>query len=132
MTVFDDRQRNVQCIREVGRPRATGRLQMKTRIDSQQVTNALHATGSSDPDVLFACKEELLAGSRRLRATAAASIFGGAAISLTLFGAVVGVPAIRRGLAMKRCAAENARTVESTYRAYLAKAAEKRRKRVPE
>lgn len=128
MTVFTGVLRNVQCIHEVDSRRVMGRLQMKTKIDSQQVTNALHATGSSDPDVLFACKEELLAGNRRLRATAAASIFGGVAISLTLVGAVVGVPAIRRGLAMKRRAAENSRLVESAYCAYLARTAEERKK----
>jgi hypothetical protein len=96
-------------------------------IDSRQVTAALHATGSSDPDVLFARKEELLACTKKMSTTATASILGGVAMSLTVVGAIVGIPAIRRGLALRNCAAGNVKTVESAYYEYLAGTAGKRK-----
>jgi 3-oxoacyl-(acyl-carrier-protein) synthase len=99
-----------------------------TTIDSRQVTAALHATGSSDPDVLFARKEELLDRTRKMIVTATASIVGGLAMSLTLVGAIIGIPVIRRGLVMRKCATENAKTVESAYLEYVAEAARRQTK----
>jgi hypothetical protein len=37
------------------------------RMEKQQVIGSLKATGSTDPDVLFAKKEEMLIGSRRMK-----------------------------------------------------------------
>ena len=93
---------------------------------SQQVTAAFEATGSSDPDVLFGRKEELLDGARSMSRAATAQIIGGLALSLTIVGAVVGVPTIRRGLAARKNIAESKHVVECAYREYLAKIARKR------
>jgi hypothetical protein len=90
-----------------------------------QVTAALDATASSDPDVLFARKEELLADARRMSFAACVEVVAGLAASLTIVGAIVGVPAIRRGLARRKAIAASVEAVESGYSAYLVKIADK-------
>ena len=96
-------------------------------IDERRVSDALYATGSSDPDILYARKEELLAATDKLRATGALTILWGVGLSLTIVGSAIGVPAVRRGMALRKCAAANARTIESAFGAYLARLAERRR-----
>ncbi|HYI97119.1 MAG TPA: hypothetical protein VEX68_26490 [Bryobacteraceae bacterium] len=96
-------------------------------IESRQVTAALESTGSSDPDVLFARKEELLARTREMNNAATTEILAGIAISVTIAGAFLGIPAIRRGLARRRSVAESVKTVEAAYCAYLMATAEKRK-----
>jgi hypothetical protein len=88
-------------------------------IDARQVTAALESTGSSDPDVLFARKEELLDRARQTKSSATAEIIGGIALSVTILGAFLGVPAIARGLARRKSVAESVDVVESAYCAYL-------------
>jgi hypothetical protein len=67
------------------------------KLEKQQVIGALKATGSSDPDVLFARKEELLAESKKVKILGIAPIIVGVVVSLSIIGAVVGIPAILSG-----------------------------------
>ena len=92
----------------------------------QQITAALESTCSSDPDVLFARREELLADTRKMSTAATFRIIAGFAVSLTVVGAIVGVPAIRRGLGMRKRVAATTEAVESAYSAYLGRLADKR------
>src|SRR4051812_47463178 len=108
--------RIVQCIRRIGWFTVMVSTDLKAMVlDLRQVAAALHATGSSDPDVLFARKEELLALSRKMHVTAALTIVWGLVISLTLIGAVNGISAVRRGIALRKCAAGNVKTIEAAY-----------------
>lgn len=93
--------------------------QHASAMDARRVTAALEATGSSDPDVLFGRKQELLAHARRPNAAALAEIIGGVALSATIVGAFLGVPAIGRGLARRKSIAQSLKVVESAYCAYL-------------
>lgn len=115
MTVMQALRRNAQCIR--------------MSVDSafvKQVTVAFAATGSSDPDVLFARREELLAQTRRLRNGALADIVLGVMLTLTLVGAFVGVPLVSRGRAKQKIVAEYSKAVDLAYTAYLLETAGRR------
>jgi hypothetical protein len=87
---------------------------------------AFAATGSSDPDVLFARKEELLAQIRRLRSAALTDIVVGVMLSFTLVGAFVGVSIVNRGRAKQKIVAEYTKAVDLAYKAYLIETAGRR------
>ena len=72
------------------------------RIEKQQVIGSLKATGSADPDVLFAKKEEMLIESRRMKFLPTFAYVVGGAMSVTIVGAVVGIPVILFGRAVKK------------------------------
>jgi hypothetical protein len=90
------------------------------KLEKQQVIGALKATGSSDPDVLYARKEELLAESRKMKLLGIFPIIVGVAMSLTVIGAVVGIPVILFGLFVKKRIRTNIETAESALAEYLA------------
>lgn len=90
------------------------------QIERHQVLGALKATGSSDADVLFARKEELLAETRRMELVGIASIVVGGLISLTIVGAVVGVPAILFGRSIRKQIRANVENAESIYAEFVA------------
>ncbi len=90
------------------------------KLERQQVIGALKATGSSDPDVLYARKEELLAPSRSMKLLGIAPIIVGIAMSLTIIGAVVGIPAICFGFFIRKRIRTNIRTAESALSEYTA------------
>lgn len=89
------------------------------KIEKQQVIGALKATGSSDADVLFARKEEMLTESRKMKLLGIFPILVGVDMSLTIIGAVVGVPAISFGLWVKKRMKNNIRTADEAYQEYL-------------
>lgn len=90
------------------------------KLEKQQVIGALKATGSSDPDVLYARKEELLVGSKSMKLLGIAPIIVGVAMSLTIIGAVVGIPAIRFGFFVRKRIRTNIQTAESALAEYTA------------
>ena len=90
------------------------------QIEKQQVAGALKATGSSDPDILYARKEELLAETRRMKLLGVAPIIVGIAMCLTIIGAVVGLPAIFFGMWVRKRIKNNIRNVEEVYAEYIA------------
>lgn len=90
------------------------------KIERQQVIGALKATGSSDPDVLYARKEELLIESRRMKLLGIFPVIVGVAMSLTVIGAVVGIPVILFGLSVKKRIRTNIETADATVAEYLA------------
>ena len=95
-------------------------------IDRQQAIDALRSTGSSDPDVLCARKEELLNRIRKMKLFAITQMIVGIVVSLTIIGAIVGVPLMIRGLALKRCAEASDNAVETTYEEYVNAAAKRK------
>lgn len=85
-----------------------------------QVIGALKATNSTDPDVLLAAKEDLLDQYRPLKMMSMVPILCGGLISLTILGAVIGIPLIVLGFFLRRKCKRNMATVESAYDEYLA------------
>lgn len=88
-------------------------------IDRQQAVDALRSTGSSDPDVLYARKEELLSRTRKMKLLAITQIGVGTLLSLTIVAAIIGVPLIIQGVTRVRCARASIESVETTYEEYV-------------
>lgn len=88
-------------------------------LDRQQVTAALKAAGSTDADILFARKEELLAESRNRNFLGVLPIVIGIALCLTLVGAVAGIPAILYGRRVRKQIRANIEIAESAYAEYV-------------
>jgi uncharacterized protein DUF5362 len=84
-----------------------------------QVIGALKATGSTDPDVLFAAKQDLLDQYKPLKTMSWIPIICGALICLTLIGAIGGVPMILLGWWLRRKCNRNIATVEEGFADYL-------------
>lgn len=90
------------------------------KVEKQQVFGALKACGSHDPDVLYARKEELLADSKKMKLLGIIPIIVGAAVCLTIIGAVVGIPAIVFGMWVRKRIRTNIETANSAYSEYMA------------
>lgn len=92
------------------------------KIEKQQVIGALKSTSSSDPDILFARKEELLAPTRAMKMMGTFPLIMGSFMTLTIIGAVVGIPFIFFGLFVRkriRINVENAEAALADYTASL-------------
>lgn len=89
------------------------------KLDKQQVLGALKATGSTDPDVLYARKEEMLAESRRMKLLGIGPIVVGTAMTLTIIGAVVGIPIVIFGVTMRNRIKRNTKLAEEAYTEYV-------------
>jgi hypothetical protein len=89
------------------------------RLDRQQVLGALKSTGSSDPDVLYARKEELLTDTRRMKMLGTLPIIIGVICTITIIGAVAGIPALIFGIVMRRRIKSNFRIADEVYAEYV-------------
>jgi hypothetical protein len=85
-----------------------------------QIVGALKAASSTNPDVLLHVKEDLLDQYRPLKMMSVVPIFCGVLISLTVIGALIGVPLVILGIFLRRKCKRNMATVESAYEEYLA------------
>jgi len=84
-----------------------------------QIIGALKAANSTDADVLLHVKEDLLDQYRPLKMMSMVPILCGGLISLTVIGAIVGIPLIVLGFFLRRKCKRNMATVESAYDEYL-------------
>lgn len=89
------------------------------KLEKQQVTGALKATRSNDPDVLFAKKEELLFETRRLKLLGIMPIIVGGAMSLTIIGAFVGIPIMIFGFWMRSRIKRNTANADEALAEYI-------------
>ena len=87
---------------------------------TQAVTRRLKATGSTDPDVLFAAREELAAPFKRHRIVCLLIIVAGTLVCCTLVLVPIGVPAVLYGVRHHRRTRANLATIESAHVAYVA------------
>jgi hypothetical protein len=85
-----------------------------------QIVGALKAANSTDPDVLLHVKEDLLDQYRPLKMMSLVPIVCGVLISLTIIGAIIGIPLVILGIFLRRKCSRNIATVESAYEEYLA------------
>jgi len=87
---------------------------------AQAVTRRLHATGSSDPDVLYAARQELAAPYARHRVIALLIIVGAAFTCLTVMLVPLGVPLIVVGIRHRRRCTANLATIVTAHAQYVA------------
>jgi hypothetical protein len=87
---------------------------------AQQVVGVLKATGSTDPDVLYAAKEEYGSTFATQRFQGLGFLITGALSSLTIILAIIGVPVAIFGWWMWQKGKRNVALVEASYANYLA------------
>jgi uncharacterized protein DUF5362 len=89
------------------------------KLDKQMVIGALKATGSNDPDVLYARKEAMLAEGEKYKLLGVVPIIVGVVMSITIIGAVVGIPAILFALSVRKTLKHNKEIAAAAYTEYL-------------
>lgn len=94
-----------------------------TKLDKQQVIGNLRATGSTDRDVLYAKKEEILAETRRLKLLGIVPIVVGILMTVTVIGAIVGIPMIVVGVLVRKSYNHNLAITDEALSEYLQKLA---------
>lgn len=87
---------------------------------AQDVIRRLRATGSSDPDVLYAAKQELSAPFDRHRIVCLWIIIAGTLVCCTVVLAPFGVPAVLYGVRRRRRTRENLVTIATAHAEYVA------------
>lgn len=90
-----------------------------TRLSHQQVIGTLRSTGSINPDVLFAKKEELLAETRRLKLLGVVPLIAGTILTVTLIGGIVGVPMLIVGFSVRSAYKHNIALTDAALAEYL-------------
>jgi hypothetical protein len=89
------------------------------KLTHQQVIGALRSTGSTDTDVLFAKKEELLTETRRMKLLTIAPLIIGGILTVSLIGAIVGIPAIIFGWLVRKTYNHNIATADAALAEYM-------------
>jgi hypothetical protein len=87
---------------------------------AQEVVRRLRATGSSDPDVLYAAREELSAPFDRHRRRSALVVTAGVLVCLTIVLIPVGVAIVIAGVRYRRQCALNLAIIETAHTRYVA------------
>jgi Family of unknown function (DUF5362) len=84
----------------------------------QEVVLALKSTGASDEDVLYAAKSEFAEPFRYQKIWGVCLVAFGVALSLTLIGALLGIPIAVVGLWIWRKGQRNLTVVDTAYSKY--------------
>jgi hypothetical protein len=84
----------------------------------QEVVLALKSTGASDEDVLYAAKSEFAEPFRYQKIWGVCLVAFGVALSLTLIGALLGIPIAAVGLWIWRKGTRNLTVVDTAYSQY--------------
>ena len=95
---------------------ATASFSLVTR---QQVLGALKATGSKDPDVLYAAKQALLEPVKPLKFIGRWAYITGGLATLLILAAIIGISLIFFGWWARRRGIGNIATIESAFSEYL-------------
>lgn len=91
-----------------------------TALDARGVLGTLKAGGATDPDVLHAEKETLLAPQKNLKKLAMISGGIGALFTITIFMAWFGIPVLLFAWWLWRVQAKNTAAVEDGFNQYVA------------
>ena len=91
-----------------------------TKVDQQTIFGMFKSAASHDPDVLYAQKETLLGPYKNLKRLATLGAAIGAFLTITVVGAIVGIPSMLGAWWLWRFQAKNADAVEAGYAQYLA------------
>jgi hypothetical protein len=89
------------------------------KLDKQSVIGALKATGSRDPDVLYAQKNQLLTAPKHLKLLGMILMVGGAFFTITVILAIAGIPFAIFGWFCWSFGKKNIAAVEEGYAEYL-------------
>lgn len=87
---------------------------------TQAVARRLKATGSTDPDVLYAAREELAAPFQRHRVVCLLIIVAGTLVCCTVLLAPLGVPIVVVGVRHRKQCERNLATIEAAHAEYIA------------
>lgn len=90
------------------------------RVTKERVLGMLKATGSTDPDVLFAAKEEFSYGYRTLKWFGIWGLVTGTLATMLIIMAFIGIPVFIFGWWALRRSKQNVRVIEATFTEYLA------------
>jgi hypothetical protein len=90
-----------------------------TKLSQQQVIGTLRSTGSTDPDVLFAKKEELLSETKRLKMLGVVPLIVGTILTISLIGAIVGIPMLIVGFSVRKAYKHNIAVTDAALAEYL-------------
>jgi hypothetical protein len=88
-------------------------------VDQKAVYGAFKASGSYDPDALYAHKEAMLAPYKRLKLVACFGAFVGGLLSLTIATTLVGVPTLVASWLLWRFQARQSFKIEAAYGQYV-------------
>ena len=91
-----------------------------TKLDKQSVIGTLKATGSRDPDILYAQKAKLLAPAKHLKLLAIIMVASGAFFTVTVVLAIAGIPLMLFAWWTGRFSGKNIATVETAFAEYTA------------
>ena len=89
------------------------------KLTHQQVIGSLRATGSTDPDVLFARKEELLEETKRLRLLGVVPLIVGTILTISIIGAIVGIPMLLVGFSVRKAYKHNIAVTDEALAEYM-------------
>jgi hypothetical protein len=89
------------------------------KLTHQQVIGSLRATGSTDADVLFAKKEELLTETRRMKLLTIAPLIMGGILTVSIIGAIVGIPALIFGFSVRKTYNHNIAVTDAALAEYM-------------
>jgi hypothetical protein len=89
------------------------------KLDKQSVIGTLKATGSRDPDVLYAQKQKLLTPGKHLRMLGMICIVIGVAFTVTVILAIAGIPSVIFGWWCWRFGTKNNAAVEAGFAEYV-------------
>jgi len=88
-------------------------------VDKQAVLGALKSTGSYDPDVLYAKKNELIQMSKGMKGYSWIPLIAGTLLCITIIGAFVGIPTVLIGWYLRSKAKKNMKIADETLTEYL-------------
>jgi len=89
------------------------------KVDKQGVIGTLKATGSTDPDILYAQKQKLLGPLNNLKKISFVLMGGGALLTVMVVTAFAGIPLAVFGIWMYRHSTKNIATLDEAYSEYL-------------
>jgi len=89
------------------------------KLSHQQVIGTLRSTSSTDPDVLFAKKEELLVETKRLKMLGVIPLIAGTILTISLIGAIVGIPMLIVGFSVRKAYKHNIEVTDAALAEYL-------------
>jgi hypothetical protein len=89
-----------------------------TKLDKQSVIGTLKATGTRDPDILYAQKAKLLAPAKHLKLLAIIMAAVGAFFTITVVLAIAGIPLILFAWWTWRFSGKNIAAVETAFAEY--------------
>lgn len=89
-------------------------------LSREQVMGALKSTGSKDPDVLLAAKEEFASNYRPIRWFGIWGMVCGALMTMLIVMAPLGIPLFFLGMWWFRRAKKNSALIEGTFKEYVA------------